>query len=65
MAQVKERVPAIEGWFSTGDEPALIGSRCRSCGNYSFPAETFFYGVLGSATHPFFREFTELVKKYG
>ncbi len=42
MAQVKERVPAIEGWFSTGDEPALIGSRCRSCGNYSFPAETFF-----------------------
>jgi uncharacterized OB-fold protein len=39
----KTRVPAVEGWFSTeGDEPALLGSRCRSCGTYAFPREAFF-----------------------
>jgi uncharacterized OB-fold protein len=34
--------PAIEGWFTTGPEPALIGSRCTSCGHVSFPRETVF-----------------------
>jgi uncharacterized protein len=37
------RVPAIEGWFTTGDDasaPALLGSRCAKCGTYAFPAET-------------------------
>ncbi|WP_232681514.1 Zn-ribbon domain-containing OB-fold protein [Nocardioides sp. R-C-SC26] len=29
--------PAIEGWFTTGPEPALIGSRCTSCGCTFFP----------------------------
>lgn len=31
--------PALgaEGWFSTGDEPHLIGSRCTTCGTYAFP----------------------------
>jgi uncharacterized OB-fold protein len=29
--------PAIEGWFTTGSEPALIGSRCTSCGCVFFP----------------------------
>jgi uncharacterized protein len=39
----KTRVPAVEGWFTTdGDVPALLGSRCRSCGTYAFPRETFF-----------------------
>jgi len=42
MAQVKERIPAVEGWFSTGTDPALIGSRCRSCGTYAFPREALF-----------------------
>ena len=28
------------------------------------PAETIFYSLLGTATHPDFREFTKLVKKY-
>ncbi len=33
----------MEGWFTTGaDGPALLGSRCRSCGTYAFPRETFF-----------------------
>ena len=29
--------PAIEGWFTTGSEPALIGSQCTSCGCVFFP----------------------------
>ena len=29
--------PAIEGWFTTGAEPALIGSRCTTCGTVFFP----------------------------
>jgi uncharacterized OB-fold protein len=39
----KTRVPAVEGWFSTeGEAPALLGSRCRSCGTYAFPREAVF-----------------------
>ena len=42
----KARVPALgaEGWFTEqGDDgPALVGSRCTSCGNVSFPAASFF-----------------------
>jgi uncharacterized protein len=34
--------PAIEGWFTTGDEPALVGTRCRECGTVFFPRETAF-----------------------
>ena len=37
------RVPAVEGWFSAPDDgsvPALLGSRCASCGTYAFPAES-------------------------
>jgi uncharacterized OB-fold protein len=36
------RVPAVEGWFTTGEDgaaPALVGSRCTACGTYAFPAE--------------------------
>ena len=33
------QVPAIDGWFTTDGEPALIGSRCASCGSYFFPPE--------------------------
>lgn len=29
--------PIVEGWFTTGDEPALIGSRCTSCASTYFP----------------------------
>ncbi len=40
MADVKERVPAIEGWFTTGEAPALLGSRwgLRRAASYFFPA---------------------------
>ncbi len=30
-------LPAIEGWFTTDDEPHLIGARCPTCGTYVFP----------------------------
>lgn len=36
----RETVPAIEGWFTTGDEPQLIGSRCKQCATYFFPKES-------------------------
>jgi len=29
--------PVIEGFFTTGDKPALLGSRCVKCGTYYFP----------------------------
>lgn len=38
MATGKQRVPAIEGWFTIdAQEPHLLGSRCPACGTYSFP----------------------------
>ena len=38
----KQRIPAVEGWFRDGAEPALVGTRCRSCGAYFFPRESFY-----------------------
>ena len=32
-----ETSPAIEGWFTTGPEPALVGSRCTTCRSVYFP----------------------------
>ncbi len=33
----RRQVPAVEGWFTTGDEPALIGARGVESGSYFFP----------------------------
>jgi len=35
--QPEQSVPAVEGWFTTGNEPQLIGQRCVSCGTFVFP----------------------------
>lgn len=36
------QVPAIEGWFTTDEEPALLGTRCTTCSTVFFPrAEGF------------------------
>ena len=35
----KKQVPAIEGWFTSGDEPHLIGTQCKGCNTYFFPRE--------------------------
>jgi uncharacterized protein len=40
MSGSKVRVPAVEGWFTTDDEPRLIGSKCAVCGTYFFPRRT-------------------------
>ena len=29
--------PAIEGWFTTGAAPALLATRCTTCGSVFFP----------------------------
>lgn len=43
MTSTKNRVPAVEGWFTTDqDKPRLLGSRCGRCGSYFFPKESFF-----------------------
>ena len=31
------RSPAVEGWFTTGPEPTLLGSRCTTCATVCFP----------------------------
>jgi uncharacterized OB-fold protein len=33
----RERVPAVEGWFTTTEPYTLIGGRCPSCGTCVFP----------------------------
>ncbi len=53
----KTRVPAVEGWFTVDDRaPALLGSRCRRCGTYAFPKESFFCRNPGCES----REFDEV-----
>jgi uncharacterized OB-fold protein len=42
MPGTKTRVPAVEGWFSADEPPALLGSRCSGCGTYAFPREAMF-----------------------
>lgn len=32
-----EGTPAIEGWFRSGPEPALLASECTGCGSVFFP----------------------------
>lgn len=38
----RAKVPALgaQGWFTTDDPPALIGSRCAACATYAFPKRT-------------------------
>ena len=45
--------PAVEGWFSTGAEPALLGSRCTSCGCVFFPPTSGFCRNSGCAGEEF------------
>lgn len=35
-------MPAIEGWFTIGDDPVLLGNRCMTCGTVFFPKASFF-----------------------
>lgn len=38
---MRTAVPAIEGWFTGGDAPTLLGNTCSSCGTVFFPKATF------------------------
>jgi uncharacterized OB-fold protein len=41
VGAARERVPAVEGWFTLDKEsPTLLGSRCTSCGTFAFPAQS-------------------------
>jgi uncharacterized OB-fold protein len=40
MSDPAAGVPVIEGWFTTGPEPALLGTRCDECGTVFFPRAT-------------------------
>lgn len=31
------QTPAVAGWFTTGEAPALLGSRCTTCASTYFP----------------------------
>lgn len=30
-------LPLLDGWFTPGDPPRLVGTRCAGCGTYYFP----------------------------
>src|SRR6202035_6188586 len=42
-SRAKERVAAVDGWFSLdADDPRLLGNRCTTCGTFFFPKAEFF-----------------------
>lgn len=45
--------PAIEGWFTTGPDPVLLGSRCTACGTVFFPRTAGFCRNPGCAGEEF------------
>ena len=53
--------PAIEGWFTTGPEPALAGTRCTSCATVFFPPADGFCRNPGCDGEEF--EVTELARR--
>ena len=38
----KQRVPAVDGWFTLDADPRLLGNRCTRCGSYFFPKASGF-----------------------
>ena len=56
------RVPVAEGVFTwPSDEPALIGSRCVTCGNHMFPVQSGCPKCSGDTTETVETKTTELV----
>jgi len=50
---VASGTPVVEGWFTTGEAPALVGTRCRTCGTVFFPRESAFCRNPGCAGEAF------------
>jgi len=46
------------------DDAAICAGALARAGVHLLPAETVFYALLHDAGHPFFKSFTQLVKKY-
>jgi nicotinamidase-related amidase len=46
------------------DDAQAVLAALRHAGVKVLPVETFFYALLGDARHPFFKTYTQLVKKY-
>jgi uncharacterized OB-fold protein len=46
----KQRVPAIEGWFTLGDEPRLIGLHDEASGSWFFPKDVAIARAPGYAS---------------
>ncbi|MDI6909135.1 OB-fold domain-containing protein [Nocardioides sp.] len=53
--------PAVDGWFTTGPQPALLGSRCTTCGTVFFPRAAGFCRNPACAGEEF--EETELSRR--
>jgi uncharacterized protein len=53
--------PAIDGWFTTGPDPALLGTRCTTCGTVFFPRASGFCRNPGCRGEEF--EETELSRR--
>lgn len=47
------------------DDAAAALAALSKAGCHLLPAETVFYALLNDARHPFFKPYTNLVKKYG
>ncbi len=47
------------------DDATVTLAQLRHAGCRVLPAESVFYALLREAKHPFFRAYTQLVKKYG
>lgn len=45
-------------------DAAHVLATLRDAGSYVLPAETVFYSLMKTSTHPAFRQFTKLVKAY-
>ena len=48
----KNRVPAIEGWFTMDDEPRLLGLKDSESGTYFFPKDVALARAPGHADAP-------------
>ena len=46
-------------------DAATVLAQLVHAGCQVLPAETVFYALLHEASHPYFRNYTKLVKKYG
>lgn len=52
MAAARNRVPVMDGWFTQGDEPHLLGLHDPGSGSYFFPKDVAISRAPGHADAP-------------